>query len=88
VNRRGRGSWHRQPHLPAATSRRFRSDERGSYVCIPAAVFVAIPGAVIALWLLLFWLLELLVLLVLKLHQRIRGAGKQVNKPELTMTMS
>ena len=57
-------------------------------VSIPALAFIAIPGLVITLWLVLFWLLELPVYLALKIHQRFRGSRKQVNKPELTMTMS
>jgi hypothetical protein len=57
-------------------------------VSIPALAFVAIPGAVITLWLLLFWLLELPIYGALKVHQRLHGSRKQVNKPDLTMTMS
>ncbi|MEO5842938.1 MAG: hypothetical protein ABIQ73_26505 [Acidimicrobiales bacterium] len=57
-------------------------------VSIPALAFIAIPGLVITLWLVLFWLLELPVYLALKIHQRIKGSRKQVNKPDLTMTMS
>ena len=57
-------------------------------VSVPALVFVAIPSVMITLWLVLFWLFELPVFLVLKLHQRVRHTDKQVNPPELTMTMS
>jgi hypothetical protein len=57
-------------------------------VSIPAVAFIAIPGLVITLWLLAFWLAEFPVYLALKIHQRTRGSRKQVNKPDLTMTMS
>ena len=52
-------------------------------VGLPATVFFAVPAAVVTVWLALFWLLELLVVLVLKPFSR-----KAVNKPRFTWRLS
>jgi hypothetical protein len=56
-------------------------------VSIPAAVFVAVPGVVITVWLVAFWLAELPVYVVLRVHHHFWGGRKEVNPPELDMTL-
>jgi hypothetical protein len=52
-------------------------------VATPALFFVAIPAAVVLVWLALFWVVELVFFLVLKPFSR-----RPVNKPRLQLKMS
>jgi hypothetical protein len=52
-------------------------------VAVPAIPFFVVPGVVLAIWLALFWLLELLVFVALKPFSK-----KQVNPPRFSWRMS